>query len=227
MDINCLLANAERWSFLIVLVDRGGASGIERALLSPPGGRRADGRSTCSDRNRPHLVSLRLARKAMSKIGAWDPPYVWMEGSVGESPNSCAEIGLLIVGKGRPCLGIGGLEGRSVGRDHLGTLDAGPEEPEEDRQADEHLAPVLPDQAPEIAGTPLAGQDLVAHASDFSCGWKRLGEPDPGTCRFQLWLLPSGPDQVHQAAMRGGPPHSLYAIIMAILFPDEMRSIDS
>src|SRR4051812_10856093 len=31
----------------------------------------------------------------------------------------------------------------------------------------------------------------------------------PGTCRGRLWLLPSGPDQVHQTAMRGGPPASI------------------
>src|SRR3954467_13729450 len=31
----------------------------------------------------------------------------------------------------------------------------------------------------------------------------------PGTCRDRLWLLPSGPDQVHQTAMRGGPPPSI------------------
>ena len=32
------------------------------------------------------------------------------------------------------------------------------------------------------------------------------GEPFPGTCGESLWLLPSGPDQVHDAAMRGDPP---------------------
>src|SRR5215211_2689618 len=31
----------------------------------------------------------------------------------------------------------------------------------------------------------------------------------PGTCRGRLWLLPSGPDQVHQTAMRGGPPSTI------------------
>src|SRR5881394_4654187 len=34
----------------------------------------------------------------------------------------------------------------------------------------------------------------------------------PGTCSDRLWLLPSGPDQVHQTAMRGGPPITLYVI---------------
>ncbi len=28
----------------------------------------------------------------------------------------------------------------------------------------------------------------------------------PGTCNKRLWLLPSGPDQVHHLAMRGDPP---------------------
>jgi len=29
---------------------------------------------------------------------------------------------------------------------------------------------------------------------------------NPGTCKNELWLLPSGPDQIHSLAMRGGPP---------------------
>jgi hypothetical protein len=29
---------------------------------------------------------------------------------------------------------------------------------------------------------------------------------NPGTCTAWLWLLPSGPDQAHQSAMRGDPP---------------------
>ena len=33
-----------------------------------------------------------------------------------------------------------------------------------------------------------------------------VASPTPGTCRERLWLLPSGPDQVHRAAMRGDPP---------------------
>src|SRR5439155_26149324 len=37
----------------------------------------------------------------------------------------------------------------------------------------------------------------------------------PGTCSDRLWLLPSGPDQVHQTAMRGGPPPPWYVITMA------------
>src|SRR3982751_5879407 len=45
-------------------------------------------------------------------------------------------------------------------------------------------------------------------------GWVRVGNAleggvasrSPGTCRESLWLLPSGPDQVHDHAMRGDPP---------------------
>ena len=31
----------------------------------------------------------------------------------------------------------------------------------------------------------------------------------PGTCSKWLWLLPSGPDQVHHPAMRGDPPRRI------------------
>ncbi len=31
----------------------------------------------------------------------------------------------------------------------------------------------------------------------------------PGTCKQWLWLLPSGPDQVHHLAMRGDPPRRI------------------
>jgi len=31
----------------------------------------------------------------------------------------------------------------------------------------------------------------------------------PGTRSDRLWLLPSGPDQVHRTAMRGGPPPAI------------------
>ncbi len=34
----------------------------------------------------------------------------------------------------------------------------------------------------------------------------RGGEPDPRHWHQKLWLLPSGPDQVHLLAMRGDPP---------------------
>src|SRR3989442_1164684 len=34
----------------------------------------------------------------------------------------------------------------------------------------------------------------------------RVASRTPGTCGGRLWLLPSGPDQVHHHAMRGGPP---------------------
>ena len=33
-----------------------------------------------------------------------------------------------------------------------------------------------------------------------------MASRSPGTCRESLWLLPSGPDQVHDLAMRGDPP---------------------
>jgi len=33
-----------------------------------------------------------------------------------------------------------------------------------------------------------------------------LASLTPGTRSDRLWLLPSGSDQVHQTAMRGGPP---------------------
>src|SRR3989304_1940705 len=82
---------------------------------------------------------------------------------------------------------------------------------------------LLPDQAGEIARPPFAGEDLVAHRTILAARGVRRGrrrsagaplscnsgEPDPGTCSARLWLLPSGPDQVHQAAMRGGPPLAL------------------
>ena len=67
----------------------------------------------------------------------------------------------------------------------------------------------LADEAGEIARPPFAGQDLVTHRLILPAQGGNGGEPDPGTCSVQLWLLPSGPDQVHQAAMRGGPPKSL------------------
>ena len=34
----------------------------------------------------------------------------------------------------------------------------------------------------------------------------RVASRSPGTCSESLWLLPSGPDQVHDHAMRGDPP---------------------
>ncbi len=37
----------------------------------------------------------------------------------------------------------------------------------------------------------------------------------PGTCRERLWLLPSGPDQVHRAAMRGDPPRREIVSVIA------------
>ena len=35
---------------------------------------------------------------------------------------------------------------------------------------------------------------------------QEVASRSPGTCSESLWLLPSGPDQVHDAAMRGDPP---------------------
>src|SRR6185503_6873121 len=45
---------------------------------------------------------------------------------------------------------------------------------------------------------------LIAHRLE-----KLVASLAPGTCRGRLWLLPSGPDQVHQTAMRGGPPPTI------------------
>src|SRR5437867_9952696 len=55
-----------------------------------------------------------------------------------------------------------------------------------------------------------AYKDVRKRASNKVSG--RSGEEEgvasrtPGTCGDWLWLLPSGPDQVHHHAMRGGPP---------------------
>ena len=38
---------------------------------------------------------------------------------------------------------------------------------------------------------------------------QRLTSRSPGTCSKRLWLLRSRPDQVHRAAMRGGPSESI------------------
>ena len=40
----------------------------------------------------------------------------------------------------------------------------------------------------------------------------------PGTCKQWLWLLPSGPDQVHHLAMRGDPPRRI--VPQAIVVPN-------
>ena len=40
----------------------------------------------------------------------------------------------------------------------------------------------------------------------------------PGTCKQWLWLLPSGPDQVHHPAMRGDPPRRI--LPQATLIPN-------
>ena len=57
----------------------------------------------------------------------------------------------------------------------------------------------------------------VRHAMSTAIGWMEVvgiistaphawASRDPGTHGKWLWLLPSGPDQVDHAAMRGGPP---------------------
>jgi len=43
----------------------------------------------------------------------------------------------------------------------------------------------------------------------------------PGTCGGRLWLLPSGPDQVHHHAMRGGPP--LFVTVRAYMRTHYLR----
>src|SRR3954467_14382809 len=63
---------------------------------------------------------------------------------------------------------------------------------------------LLADQAREILRSPFARKYLIAH-----CGRGGEASLTPGTCSDRLWLLPSGPDQVHQTAMRGGPPPPL------------------
>ena len=39
----------------------------------------------------------------------------------------------------------------------------------------------------------------------------KMASLTPGTCSKWLWLLPSGPDQVHHPAMRGDPPARILA----------------
>ena len=60
---------------------------------------------------------------------------------------------------------------------------------------------ILPDQGREVARTPLAGEYLVSHKFG-----NKGASRNPGTRGGWLWLLPSGPDQIHHSAMRGGPP---------------------
>ena len=63
---------------------------------------------------------------------------------------------------------------------------------------------LLADEAAEILRPPFARKYLIAHALV-----NLLASPTPGTRRDRLWLLPSGPDQIHRPAMRGGPPPPL------------------
>ena len=49
----------------------------------------------------------------------------------------------------------------------------------------------------------------TVHAACSNAGrrtQKKVASRSPGTCSESLWLLPSGPDQIHDAAMRGDPP---------------------
>ena len=48
-----------------------------------------------------------------------------------------------------------------------------------------------------------AGEQQVSGRSGRQRG---VASRSPGTCSESLWLLPSGPDQVHDLAMRGDPP---------------------
>ena len=65
---------------------------------------------------------------------------------------------------------------------------------------------LLADETGEVSRPPLARKYLIAHALV-----NEAASQNPGTRRNRLWLLPSGPDQVHQTAMRGGPPFPHYA----------------
>jgi len=50
---------------------------------------------------------------------------------------------------------------------------------------------------------------------------RRVASRTPGTCGGRLWLLPSGPDQVHHHAMRGGPP--LFVTVRAYMRTHYLR----
>src|SRR6266850_7552331 len=67
--------------------------------------------------------------------------------------------------------------------------------------------------APPGCRSPAAA--ICGQVLDSSSVNKLVASLTPGTCRGRLWLLPSGPDQVHQTAMRGGPPPPLYVIAVA------------
>ena len=68
----------------------------------------------------------------------------------------------------------------------------------------------LTHQGREIARSPLARENLITHAPHIKQKMK-VASLTPGTCSKWLWLLPSGPDQVHHPAMRGDPPARMIA----------------
>ena len=69
---------------------------------------------------------------------------------------------------------------------------------------------ILPHQGGEIARPPLAGENLITHVlCPTSNQEMEMASLTPGTCSQWLWLLPSGPDQVHHPAMRGDPPRRI------------------
>src|SRR6185503_13335169 len=61
-------------------------------------------------------------------------------------------------------------------------------------------------RAPDLRGCRNPSAAICAQVLDSSSVRELVASLAPGTCRNRLWLLPSGPDQVHQTAMRGGPP---------------------
>src|SRR5688572_23001998 len=79
---------------------------------------------------------------------------------------------------------------RSTGRRRLAVRP--PLSGQSDLQPDENRA------MPASGGPGTHGRVFHRHA--------RVASRSPGTCRESLWLLPSGPDQVHDHAMRGDPP---------------------
>jgi len=55
--------------------------------------------------------------------------------------------------------------------------------------------------------------------------WDWVASLTPGTCRERLWLLPSGPDQVHRAAMRGDPPRGGIVTARASAFDKKLNNL--
>ena len=77
------------------------------------------------------------------------------------------------------------------------------------RQGAHHM--LLTNQRRKIARPPLARENLITHAPHTHGGKMKMASLTPGTCSQWLWLLPSGPDQVHHPAMRGDPPGRILA----------------